>query len=146
MQREIDRLVDHLAKGVGDPRVIGPRSTELFNEREQVLTELVEAPPPVRVISLHPGLLKRYEQQLETLQHALAEGVHSGDTECAKALRERVEGVTVYRDPSAQGAVETEVKGRLAMLTGDRAYPDGVERVWGSVVAEEGLEPPTRGL
>jgi site-specific DNA recombinase len=130
LKREIDRLVDHLAKGIGDPYVIGPRSTELHHEREAVLAELAKAPPAFEVVSLHPAILKRYEEQLENLQDA----------------RELVETVTVYRDPSEPGAVEIEIAGRLNSILGERAYPNGVKRVWGFLVAEEGLEPPTRGL
>ncbi|MBI1218501.1 MAG: recombinase family protein [Rhodobacteraceae bacterium] len=146
LKREIDRLVDHLAKGVGDPYVIGPRSTELHYEREGILAELAEAPPAFEVVTLHPGILKRYEEQLNHLQQALADGARSGDHECADAIRDLVETVTVYRDPSAPGAVEIEVSGRLNAVLGDRAYPNGVRRVWGKMVAEEGFEPPTRGL
>ncbi len=146
LKREIDRLVDHLAKGIGDPYVIGPRSTELYHEREAVLAELAKAPPAFEVVSLHPAILKRYEEQLENLQDALAEGMQSGDRECAEAIRELVETVTVYRDPSEPGAVEIEIAGRLNSILGERAYPNGVKRVWGLVVAEDGFEPPTQGL
>ena len=146
LKREVDRLVDHLAKGIGDPNVIGPRSTELHYEREDILAKLAKAPPAFEVVSLHPAILKRYEEQLESLQHALTEGIRSGDRDCAEAMRELVETVTVYRDPSEPGAVEIEVAGRLSALLGDRAYPNGVRRVCGLVVAEEGFEPPTRGL
>ncbi|WP_341871220.1 recombinase family protein [Stappia indica] len=146
LKREIDRLVDHLAKGIGDPYIIGPRSTELYHERQAVLAELEKAPPAFEVVSLHPAILKRYEEQLESLQDALAEGMRSGDRECAEAIRELVETVTIYRDPSEPGAVEIEIAGRLNSILGDRAYPNGVKRVWGLMVAEEGLEPPTRGL
>ncbi len=57
-----------------------------------------------------------------------------------------VETVTVYRDPSEPGAVEIEIAGCLNSILGERAYPNGIKRVWGLMVAEEGLEPPTRGL
>jgi site-specific DNA recombinase len=146
LKREVDRLVDHLAKGIGDPHVIGPRSTELHYEREDILAELAKAPPAFEVISLHPAILKRYEEQLESLQSALTKGIRSGDPESTEAMRELVETVTVYRDPSEPGAVEIVVAGRLSALLGDRAYPNGVRRVCGLVVAEEGFEPPTRGL
>ncbi|MCO6185157.1 recombinase family protein [Rhizobium sp. L1K21] len=146
LKNEIDRLVDHLAKGVGDPHVLGPRSTELHHQREEILAKLAEVPPPVDVVTLHPAILKRYEQQLESLQTALSEGVRSGDRECAEAIRELVETVTVYRDPSTPGAVQIEVSGRLNTVLGDRAYPNGVKRVCGLMVAEEGFEPPTQGL
>ena len=146
LKREIDRLVDHLAKGIGDPYVIGPRSTELYHEREAILAELKKTPLALEVLSLHPTILKRYEEQLENLQKTLAEGIRSGDQECAEAIRELVETVTVYRDPSEPGAIEIEIAGRLNAILGERAYPNGVKRVWGPLVAEEGLEPPTRGL
>ena len=42
--------------------------------------------------------------------------------------------------------IEVEIAGRLTALLGEKAYPNRVKGVWGSVVAEEGLEPPTRGL
>ena len=45
--------------------------------------------------------------------------------------------MTVYRDPSEPGADEIEIAGRLNSILGDRAYPNGVKRVWGLVVAEE---------
>ena len=72
LKREIDRLVDRLAKGIGDPTVIGARSTERHYEREDVMAQLTEAPHVYEVVSLHPAILKRYEQQLETIQQALA--------------------------------------------------------------------------
>lgn len=146
LKREVDRLVDHLAKGIGDPHVLGPKSTKLHYQREEILAELVKAPPAVEVVTLHPGILRRYEQQLESLQSALTEGVRSGDRECAEAIRELVETVTIHRDSSSPGAVEIEVAGRLNAVLGDQAYPNGVKRVCGLVVAEEGLEPPTQGL
>lgn len=43
-------------------------------------------------------------------------------------------------------AMEVEVTGRLNAILCDVAYPNGVERVCGLMVAKEGLEPPTRGL
>ncbi|WP_191229313.1 hypothetical protein [Aurantiacibacter xanthus] len=68
LEREIDRLVDHLAKGIGDTYVTGPRSTKLHHEREAVLAELAKAPPAFEVVSLHPAIPKRYEEQLDALQ------------------------------------------------------------------------------
>ena len=95
---------------------------------------------------MHPAILKRYEQQLEDLQRALTESTRSGDRECTEAIRELVETVTVDRDPSKPGAVEIEIAGRLNAILSERAYPNGVKRVWGLMVAEEGFEPPTQGL
>jgi predicted DNA-binding transcriptional regulator AlpA len=85
LDREIDRLVDAIAKGHGDPAVLGPRSSVLDKERKQVARELDGEPAASDVISLHPAVLARYEQQLVHLQDALSKGVNAGDTEAAEA-------------------------------------------------------------
>jgi site-specific DNA recombinase len=48
-------------------------------------------------------------------------------------MRDVVETVTVFRDPSKLGSVEIEILDRLNALLGERAYPNGM----GKVVAEE---------
>jgi site-specific DNA recombinase len=37
LTREIDRLVDAIAKGHGDPAVLGPRSSTLHQERKRIV-------------------------------------------------------------------------------------------------------------
>ena len=146
LNRQINRLVDAIAKGHGDPSVLGPQSTALNEERKQVIAELQGVPPPTDVISLHPAMLAHYEVQLTRLQDALAKGINSGDSECAEAMRDLLETVTVFRDPSRSGGVQIEIAGRLNALLGEKAYPNGVKGVWGKMVAEAGLEPATYGL
>jgi site-specific DNA recombinase len=62
--REIERLVDAIAKGNGNPAVSGPRSSVLNEERKQVAMEFNVEPAPNDAISLHPAVLARYEKQL----------------------------------------------------------------------------------
>lgn len=146
LNREIDRLVDAIAKGHGDPAILGPRSTELNQECKRIAAELMGDPPSTEVVALHPAVLARYEQQLVELQDALSKGIRAGDSEAADAIRELIDTVTVYRDSSRSGGVAIEISGRLNALLGEQAYPNKVRGVWGKVVAEEGFEPPTRGL
>jgi site-specific DNA recombinase len=119
LNREIDRLVDAIAEGHGDPAVLGPRSSVLDGDRKQVVRELNGEPAVGDVISLHPAVLARYEQQLVQLQDALSKGVNAGDSEAAEAIRDLVETVTVFRNPS----VTVEIVGRLNALLGEQAYP-----------------------
>ncbi|MER8405687.1 recombinase family protein [Mesorhizobium sp. M1307] len=146
LSREIDRLVNAIAKGHGDPAVLGPQSTALNEERKCIVAELDNVPAPTDVIALHPAVLARYEEQLNQLQTGLAEGVVAGDSETAEAMRDLIETVTVFRDPSRIGGIEVEIAGRLTALLGEDAFPNGVKGMWGKVVAGEGLEPPTPGL
>src|SRR3979490_978052 len=80
------------------------------------------------------------------LQDALSKGVNAGDSEAAEAIRDLVETITVFRNPSHPGGVTVEIVGRLNALLGEQAHPHNVRGVWGKMVAREGLEPPTPGL
>jgi site-specific DNA recombinase len=146
LNREIARLVDAIAKGHGDPAVLGPRSTELNEERKRISIELTTSEKPSEVVSLHPAVLARYEEQLVELRNALSKGIRAGDSDAAEAIRELIETVTVFRDHSRPGGVTVEIAGRLNALLGEQAYPNKVRGVWGKMVAEEGFEPPTHGL
>jgi site-specific DNA recombinase len=118
----------------------------LDEERKQVVSELSTEPAVDDVISLHPAVLARYEQQLAHLQEALSKCVNAGDSDAAEAIRDLVETATVFRNPLHPGGVAVEIVGRLNALVGKEAYPQNVRGVWGKVVAREGLEPPTPGL
>lgn len=146
LSREIERLVNAIAKGHGDPAVLGPQSTTLNEERKCILAELDQVPAATGVTALHPVVLARYEEQLNQLQTGLAKGIATGDSESAEAMRDLIETVTVFRDLSRIGGIEVEIAGRLTALLGEGAFPHGVKGVGGMVVAGEGLEPPTPGL
>ena len=146
LNREIERLVNAIAKGHGDPSVLGPQSTALDAKRKRISKELQSEPPAPKEVALHPVILKRYEEQLGRLEEALAKGISAGDGEAAEAIRDLVETVTVFRDPGRLGGVTVEIAGRLNALLGEMAYPNRVKGVWGKMVAGEGLEPPTPGL
>ncbi|WP_245330287.1 MULTISPECIES: hypothetical protein [unclassified Bradyrhizobium] len=135
--------MDAIAKGHGDPSVLGPRSTALDAERKRISEELQSEPPSPKEIALHPAILQRYEEQLGRLEEALGKGISAGDGEAAEAIRDLVETVTVFRDPGRPGGVAVEIAGRLNALLGEKAYPNQVKGVWGKMVAGERLEPPT---
>jgi site-specific DNA recombinase len=146
INRELERVIDGIAKGTGDPILLGRRTFELGAESRKMEAELKAQPPSADVVALHPSVLARYEQQLADLQDALSKGIRDGDSEAAEAIRDLVETVTVSRDTSRLGGVTVEIAGRLNALFGEQAYPNKVRGVWGKMVAEEGFEPPTYGL
>jgi len=88
ISREIDRLVDAIAKGHGDPAVLGPRSSLLDEERRKIKEDLSVEPTASDVISIHLAILARYEKQLVQLQDALSKGINAGDCEATEAIRE----------------------------------------------------------
>jgi site-specific DNA recombinase len=143
IDREVSRLVDGIVKGLGDPQPLGDRMKVICAERRDIEAQLELTCSKPAAVTLHPGALARYEQQVGQLQEAISNGIKAGQTEAAAGIRELIESVTVRRQ--ADG-VEVEIKGRLNALLGEKAFPNGVRSVWGSMVAEEGFEPPTHGL
>jgi site-specific DNA recombinase len=143
IDREVSRLVDGIAKGLGDPEPLGDRMKVICAERRDIEAQLELACSKPAAVTLHPGALARYEEQVGRLQEAISSGIKAGQTEAAAIIRELIESVTVRRQGDG---IEVEIKGRLNALLGEKAFPNGVCAVWGSLVAEEGFEPPTHGL
>lgn len=141
LTREIDRLVDAIAKGLGDPAILGPRSTALYKEREALQAEIAGMEETVNVVALHPGAMKRYLAQVEALEREIVKP--EARAEATAALQELVESVTIRRNAREPAGIELEVTGRLNALMGPQSFPNSVLR---TVVAEDGFEPPTRGL
>lgn len=75
----------------------------------------------------------------------------AGDPEARNALRALVETVTVHAGDTRRGGFMIEIAGRMAALLGEDTFPNRLRR-WGhaqsgiTMVAEERLELPTRGL
>jgi hypothetical protein len=145
IEREATRAIDAIVKGIGDASMLGAKTKELAEEREHLKAERANLPETNEVTELHPTVLGRYREQVAHLQETLAIGLAAGHNEAAAAVRDLLAAVTV-RPGAGPGGLEVEVTGRLGPLLGEEAYPNGIRTVWGSMVAEEGFEPPTHGL
>jgi DNA invertase Pin-like site-specific DNA recombinase len=143
-KREFDRIFQSYVKGFTEEADVRDTLIELKAERRRLEADLASAERPPETVALHPTALARYRQQVEDLQKALSSESLGDDREPVRALRELVAAIVVL--PTPPGApMEIEVRGRLAALIGHDVFP--AARMWGgTVVAEEGLEPPTQGL
>ena len=102
-------------------------------ERRKI-TEGLSIEPTASSRSIRPSLA-RYDQQLVHLRGALSKGIIAGDSEATEAIRDLVETVTVFRDPTRPGGVTVEIAGRLTALLHEPIFPNNVRGVWGKVVA-----------
>lgn len=134
--REVERLVDAIARGSGDIDPLLARIDALRKEGRGIAGELAEAAGAAEVITLHPASIERYASDVAALADLGAR--HGGFPESAElmtTLRRLVKEVIVHAEPNATGFT-LEVKGRLAELTGSAAFPsrsggggiDGSER------------------
>lgn len=142
VRREMDRIVDAIAKGNVDSGDVRDRMTELRLERSKLERGVARAEAEAEIIALHPAALEAYRRDLYALSRRIGSALsdHSGETR--RAFHALVSDVIVtVNDPYQPATIE--VRGRLSALLGQSVAPDtGVV----GLVAGEGLEPPTRGL
>ena len=98
-------------------------------------------------LTFDPASAATYMGALDGLFVSMRSDAGVPNTKARDAVRELVEEIIV--SPAEEDGVPVEVKGRLsALVVGGlpQRLPNRSEKVGGFVVAEEGLEPPTRGL
>jgi site-specific DNA recombinase len=88
IDREVERLVNGIAKGIGNPNVLGDRMNEILSERGKIEAQLEAARAKPTVVALLPAALKRYEQQLANLQDSIGKVVETGDQKLTVAIRD----------------------------------------------------------
>ncbi len=137
--RELDRLIDALAKGLPAER-IEVRTKELDVERQKLLKELEAAKEAVPVVDIHPTSIRRLQRTITRISEQLEEGEQITDPEVVEAIRSMISHIEV--SDTANGGYQAEVWTYIASLTGEH-----IPNVWGgAMVAKEGFEPPTQGL
>ncbi len=144
-QAAVDRLVAAIADGGGDFADLRQALGRKIEERDRARAELGEE-EAVPVIALFPNIVERYRARVHTLVEHLSAGGESSD-EIKADIRSLVEQVTVT--PRASGGHDIQVIGSLeaaVALATNKRLPRRGSPLAISVVAEEGLEPPTRGL
>jgi len=134
-----ERLLDLYGQAVID----GPKAEKQISDAQTALraaeANLAQANIAVPVVEMHPQAITRYAQAVDTLVERFTDLSSDVDRTAIKALRALVAYVIVK--PRQPNGAEIEVVGHLSALIGENA-----PEVGGPMVAEEGLEPPTRGL
>ena len=139
-----DRLNRLLMDGLGDAVRINDELQVVLRQEINCKQELSRMEVPTNV-SLHPSARDRYLAAVTRLHEVLG---CDGSSDAATVIREVVETVVLHPVGDSKNRhtlpPQIEVVGRLALLLDQKS--DRSLLVGGKVVAEEGLEPPTRGL
>ncbi len=145
LEGEIGRLIDALASGDLPPEHIAPAIAER-KERLAIARAQLAEHQALPAIVLHPQIVEAYRRRIDMLGVALGQGERA--KRVGAIIRELIEQVNITDDTAADDRAQVEVIGRLAavlaMAKGESAPARPRRTV--SMVAEEGLEPPTRGL
>jgi site-specific DNA recombinase len=131
----IARLVKALAKDIMTEDEVAHEMRPLRADQDRLKGELAVAAEDTATIAMHPQAITRFRENIEELAVLLATG-EKADAGLVAPFRALVERVVVKPRKSGEPH-EVEIIGYLAALTGLSAM---------AMVAEEGLEPPTRGL
>ncbi len=142
--RALGRMVDAICDGSATGATIGDRMKVAEAEKAGIEVELAAALPP-DVVELHPRAVDRYLSLIQDLSGTLHEGGGVSTGSAASAFRNLVESVTVH-PVAARAPLDIEIRGYLAELTSEPGLKPSGRHSGFEVVAEEGLEPPTRGL
>lgn len=152
LDKDSDRLLDWAQRDLGDPEKLLAKMKEHSQEQARLKEELASMDQPEIAVDLHPAAIEHYAKALTSARELFDKHELGGDSETARALREVIDRVTVYRRHDTEKGIEIELTGRFAPLMPPAdpqktaVYaPQGGKSVH-VVVAEEGLEPPTRGL
>ena len=146
---EIKRLLDRSWQDYVHERlpteVIGAQMRELCARQKEIEAELAVVPEAPKVVGLHPAALRQYETYVGDLEGVFAAGISPDTEDAAERIRRLISKVVVT--PEEKG-FKIRLEGRLSeLMEAPNLYPNmRIRASGGTVVAEEGLEPPTRGL
>jgi site-specific DNA recombinase len=142
---EIQRAIDAVMRGVLEAEDVRERIAALKAENKRLEDEISRIEQSRAPIALHPTAITSYLRSVENLEETVRSNSLYASEESKTALRELVDGVVVSPPDKAEDRMRIEVRGYLSRLVGGDLFPERSSQ-GGTMVAEEGLEPPTRGL
>ena len=138
--RTVSRLIKDIISEEEAAHVLPPLRQEIADLQAR-LASVGEVP---KIITLHPGAVTRYLTAVDQLAGAIDDLAAAGHEGPRQMLRELIASIVVHA-PRAGRRLAIDINGCLAQLIDAPAFPHG-SSVGGSMVAEEGFEPPTHGL
>jgi site-specific DNA recombinase len=137
---DLGRATDLLIRGILDEDKGALQIRELKSEKAALTEERHATVDAVPDLAVHPAIADSYLASLDRLEDALKGPEGPMEAEEFSAVRDLLEAITVTPDASSSKST-IEVTGDLARFLAPSGTSSG-----GSVVAEEGFEPPTHGL
>lgn len=146
LERQIERLVDAIARGGAAFDAMRGKLEDLDRERRDLAASLAASAAPENVVTFHPRAIESFRAMLSDLARELDAGQSPYEH---AAFRGLVDRVIVHPAPKGQEP-RVEIVGKLAAILNIRGLGSpaaGANGTYGGfLVAEEGLEPPTQGL
>ena len=149
LEKSTAKLLDLILADAGDSDQLTEKMTEQAKEKKRLVSELDEMEQPDVAIDLHPAAIKQMAEAIGSVRRILNRGIDDSNEPAMTAVREALCSVVVHKRLDLTVGVEVEITGRFAALEKHGPMDGNRRRMMASgipLVAEEGLEPPTRGL
>lgn len=115
IDRELDRITDCLARGIGDEARMDARAKTLTVEHRRLRTKAAALPPRPPKIDVEPQMLERYLAEIARLETTIDRRLADGRTLAADAIRSMIEHVTPHH--IVYGRIEVDIQGSLPVST-----------------------------
>ncbi len=140
-EKRLERITRLLIDGIGDSTDLGQQHKEIAQSVRDWKAELSLEPEPINPVTLHPKAIEGYHESLLRLRATVLDDQRTVAV-FASVVRELVKEIIITRGKD-KGEISIQVIGKLRALLADTTPK---VRVGGTMVAEEGFEPPTQGL
>ncbi|MEQ8866436.1 MAG: recombinase family protein [Thalassobaculum sp.] len=140
IQATMDNLVDAIGAGIASDTM--KRRLVDLEQEAAILRRQIAEPDDNRVVSLHPAAVDEYRREIDTLLDLLASDdvAQAGASAMLRNIIDRIDVMPLEGRGQYELRVMTKIETLIELATGTHGVGCG------TVVAEEGLEPPTRGL
>jgi site-specific DNA recombinase len=144
VDRQIERAVAAIIQGRITEAEAAAHLPGLRAQRARLAAELGALGSRPVILTLRPAIVESYLRDLARLEEVINSDIAAGDDSAARTIRSMIETVTVI--PAATGQQPgIFVRGELGFLLGFDRFQNAPQ-LGGKLVAEDGFEPPTRGL
>jgi len=147
LEKDKERYIDLTLKDIVTEAELAARMSEIRTERAELEEELSRLPVGNNV-RIHPTAIKAFAERLgaSLAKREVALNMLDEWGELSGLIRELIARIVVRRGDD--GRLDLTLVGWLKPFIQDQSAARAATRSWGAVslVAEEGLEPPTRGL
>ena len=146
LTHNIDNIVNAIASGTS-ANALTAKLRDFEEELAKIDSMLAESDADSNVVEIHPRALNDYKVMVKDLTRSLKTAAEPHRSEAIEIIRGLIDHIEVF-PTETKGETHIEVHGILEQIKNLAGISSGEVSVARTVslVAEEGLEPPTRGL
>jgi hypothetical protein len=117
IDEETNRLIDFVAKGIGNAAVWGAKVDDLCRQKAELVDELNSCGDVDDKVALHPTKIKQMAKSLGTVRKLVDTTNIEATDPAAQIIRDVIGKVKISRAPGTSDGIQIEVLGKLAAFS-----------------------------